>query len=90
MPEELQDDLKESSAFMTQAKKRRAEAEKARGLFKKGTDPVARDERMRDLKSRLPCKACGKLGHWKDDDACPRKASSKSAHLVSIFMVKGR
>ena len=47
LPEELEEDLKASSAFMTQAKKRRAEAETARGFFKKGTYPVARDERMK-------------------------------------------
>ena len=46
---------------------------------------------MRELKSRLPCKACGKLGHWKDDDACPRKSGGRNVHdthIVSIFMVK--
>ena len=26
---------------------------------------------MKKLKARLPCSACGKLGHWKDDPECP-------------------
>ena len=40
LPGELQDDLRASSAFMTQAKKRRAEVEKARGSSKKAQTPA--------------------------------------------------
>ncbi len=35
-PEELRDAEEESAAFLTQAKKQRAEVEKARDFFKKG------------------------------------------------------
>ena len=27
---------------------------------------------MKKLKARLPCSACGALGHWKDDKECPK------------------
>ena len=35
---------------------------------------------MRKLKARLPCSACGKLGHWKDDPECPKKHSGSGSH----------
>ena len=35
LPDELEEDLKESFAYMTQAKKRRSEAEKARAFFER-------------------------------------------------------
>ena len=52
IPEELVTDLNESRAYLTQAKKRRAEAEKARGFYKKGVDPAAREEKIKAKKKR--------------------------------------
>ncbi|CAK0825609.1 unnamed protein product [Prorocentrum cordatum] len=83
VPEELQAYLTENEVLMTQAKKARAEAEKARDFYRgpggrasggRGAD----SERIRKLKLTLPCKRCGRLGHWKDDPECPRAPGKAS------------
>ena len=79
--------MAESHAYMTEAKKRRSEAEKARGFFKRGTDPVAREEKIKALKEKLPCKACGQLGNRKDDAVCPSNKSARRTHMVSTDLV---
>ena len=73
VPQELIDAGTEAEAFFTRAKKQRAEIEKARGFFKKGVSRDDRDKGTSNVKDRLPCSKCGKLGHWHKDDACPMK-----------------
>ena len=47
-PNELETALKETDVFVTQAKKQRAEIEKARGFFKGGNrDPKSKEEHMK-------------------------------------------
>ncbi|CAK0869248.1 unnamed protein product [Prorocentrum cordatum] len=84
VPEELQACLTENEVLMTQAKKARAEAEKTRDFYRgpggrasggRGAD----SERIRKLKLTLPCKRCGRLGHWKDDPERPRAPGKASA-----------
>ena len=67
---------------MTQAKKQRADVIKARGFFKKGSNPQEREERVKKMKPRHPCKACRQLGHWKDDKECPKKSSGKAIDAI--------
>ena len=74
IPYELEEAIKESNAFLTRAKKQRAEVEKARGYFKKGANPGKDDEKVKSLKSKLPCAKCGALGHWFKDKICPKFA----------------
>ena len=52
VPEELVDSLGEATAYLTQAKKRRAEVEKARGFFKKGADTKGKEEHLAQLNMR--------------------------------------
>ena len=73
VPEELEEALAEAEAYVTRAKKSRAELEKARGFFKKDGPNEGKDDKMKSLKSRLPCSKCGKLGHWHKDPDCPMK-----------------
>ena len=86
VPTELEAAHHESRIFLTQAKKQRAEVEKARGFFRRTGEGNARDkeEHMRKVKARLPCAACGALGHWKDDKECPMNKNKKShrAHMT--------
>ena len=70
--------MAEARAFITQARKQRAEVEKARGFYQKGgSKDKDKEERIRKLKARLPCKNCRKLGHWKDDPQCPKNKHKK-------------
>ena len=71
LPEELEHAINENSAYLTRAKKQRADLEKARGFFKKGVSKDKRSKGTGDLKKRLPCAKCGQLGHWHKDEACP-------------------
>ena len=66
MPPELDDALAEAEAFMTRARKQRAEVVKARGFFKKEGGPSG-SANTSALKARLPCSKCKKLGHWHKD-----------------------
>ncbi|CAE7552795.1 RE2 [Symbiodinium natans] len=73
----------ELEVLMTQAARKRAQVEKARG-FTKNEAPEEREKRIRDMKSRMPCSACkahGKTvyGHWHSDDACPYKSKGKAS-----------
>ena len=74
MPEELRTAYSEARVYLTQAKRHRAELEKARGFYKKTgvSDAAAKEAYMKKLKHRLPCTRCGGLGHWKDDKECPK------------------
>ena len=71
-PSELEEAAVEAEAFLTRAKKQRADIEKARGFFKKGVSSGDRDKGTKDAKQRLPCSKCGKLGHWHKDPECPK------------------
>ena len=64
----------EAVAMMTIAKKRRAEVDQARQLFRKPQSSENRKAKLDKLKQKLPC-VCdvGKLGHSKDDNDCPAK-----------------
>ena len=70
-PQELEEALAEAEAYLTRAKKQRAEVEKARGFFKKGAPREGRDERVKAMKNKLPCSKCGQLNHWHKDPECP-------------------
>merc|ERR1712023_141091 len=72
LPPDLANALEESEAFLTRAKKQRAEIEKARGFFKKGEPKGGKEDRVKSLKGKLPCSKCGELGHWYKDPACPK------------------
>ena len=88
--ERVPEDLElEAEVLLTQAAKRRAEATKNRG-FKKAESSADRDERIKELKSRMPCGACkaaGKtvFGHWHADPECPsRRADAKKSKPVYV------
>jgi len=72
-PDELEAALVDSEAFLTRAKKQRAEIEKARGFFKKGAPKADQKAGTQALKNKLPCAKCGQRGHWHKDDDCPKK-----------------
>ncbi|CAE7241378.1 unnamed protein product [Symbiodinium necroappetens] len=65
----------ELEVLLTQAAKKRAQIEKARG-FNKIENPEDREKRIKSMKERMSCSACkahGKTvyGHWHGDAACP-------------------
>ncbi|CAE8629549.1 unnamed protein product, partial [Polarella glacialis] len=78
----------EAQVLATQAKAKRAEVDKARG-WSKSNNP----DRLRELKSKLPCTRCksaGKLvyGHCKDDEECPeRRKESHGTHVTMLTNV---
>jgi len=72
VPPELEDAYKEATAYLTRAKKQRAEVEKARGFFKRGARQDGKDAALKPLKGKLPCSKCGGLGHWYKDKECPK------------------
>ena len=75
----------ELQVLLTQAARKRAQVEKARGFSSgtaggkgsgKGESPDARAKRIAELKQKMPCSACkanGKTayGHWHGDAECP-------------------
>ncbi|CAE7270794.1 RE1 [Symbiodinium sp. KB8] len=77
----------ELEVLLTQAAKKRAQIERARG-FAKNETPPEREQRIKDMKARMPCSACkahGKTvyGHWHGDAACPyRKDKDKNVLAV--------
>ena len=59
------DEPDEITSFVTQAKKQRNHAVRARNFFRrKKEDPAAREARIAKLKQKLPCSGCKKFGHW--------------------------
>ena len=97
-PELLEEELR---VLLTQAARKRAQVEKARGFTSgsgkgngKGESPDARAKRIAELKQRMPCSACkanGKTvyGHWHGDAECPyNKKSSKSAGSNVMVVVE--
>ena len=95
-PEELEEAVAEHEAYMTQAKKYRADMEQAREFFRKppakgkGKGGKSEDSKQRliKLKQRLPCARCGRTGHWKDDPECPLNAKgTQGPSGGSSFMV---
>ena len=78
-PEELEGELE---VLLTQAARKRAEIEKARG-FSRGESGQARESRIKEMKSRMACIACkahGKtvFGHWHSDPECPYNSKKNS------------
>lgn len=76
---------------MTQASKRRSQAEKARG-FSKSETPEQRQQRIAGLKARMPCSACkanGRttFGHWRSDPECPFFGKADPKPGKSVFVV---
>ena len=83
VPAELLEE--ELQVLLTQAARKRAQVEKARGFSSgnvsgkssgKGESPDARAKRIAELKQKMPCSACkanGKTvyGHWHGDAECP-------------------
>ncbi|CAE7707379.1 RE1 [Symbiodinium sp. CCMP2592] len=71
-PEELEGELE---VLLTQAARKRAEIERARG-FSKPESATAREARIKEMKSKMPCSACKAngptvYGHWHGDAECP-------------------
>ena len=82
---------REAEVLMTQAAKKRAELEKARGFSSSKTPsketPEERAKRIEGLKQRLPCSACKSAGvlaygHWHQDASCPQKKATSGAFVV--------
>ncbi|CAE7476027.1 unnamed protein product [Symbiodinium microadriaticum] len=79
----------ELQCLMTQAAKKRAQVERARGYGAAGAGkgsrqetPEARQRRIAELKQKMPCSACkahGKTvyGHWHSDPECPYGGAKK-------------
>ena len=73
---------REAEVMVTQAAKRRSQAERARGFQKVETD-ASRSARIASMKERMPCSECksrGKLvyGHWHSDPTCPYYGKNKN------------
>eukprot|EP00435_Cladocopium_sp_Y103_P012893 s3290_g3.t1 len=89
-PDELE---RQAQVLMTQASRRRAQVEQARGYMKSETKDQ-RDRRISDMKSRMPCSACkanGKTsyGHWHSDKECPfYNPAGKSEQSKGVFVVQ--
>ena len=87
-PEELEGELE---VLLTQAARKRAEIEKARG-FSRGESGQARESRIKEMKSRMACSACrahGKtvFGHWHSDAECPyntKKNSQDGSRVLAV------
>ncbi|CAE7567214.1 GIP, partial [Symbiodinium necroappetens] len=87
-PEELESELE---VLLTQAARKRAEVEKARG-FAKGESSQARESRIREMKSRMPCSACkahGKtvFGQWHSDAECPYNSKKGGQERSKVLAV---
>lgn len=66
---------REAEVMLTQAAKRRAQADKARG-YQKVETTSQREERIKQMKAKMPCSACKahghtRYGHWHSDKECP-------------------
>ena len=87
-PEELEGELE---VLLTQAARKRAEIEKARGCSR-GESGQAREARIKDMKARMACSACkahGKtvFGHWHSDPECPyntKKNSQDGSRVLAV------
>ena len=95
-----QDILEEElQVLLTQAAKKRAQVERARGFSSRagsgkgggrGETPEARAKRVADLKQRMPCSACKangrtSYGHWHGDPECPfNKSSTKAGAVLAV------
>ena len=79
----------ELEVLMTQAAKKRAQIEKARG-FTKNESAEDRERRIKSMKERMPCSACkahGKTvyGHWHGDAVCPYHKDNKSQNVLAVI-----
>ena len=70
--DELEVEFQEAVAMMTLAKQRRAEVDRARQFSRKHQSSEDSKARLDKLKQKLLCARCGQLGHWKDDNDCPK------------------
>ncbi|CAE7631963.1 RE1 [Symbiodinium sp. CCMP2592] len=91
----------ELQVLMTQAAKKRAQVERARGYgappqkgANRGETPEARERRIAELKRRMPCSACkanGRTvyGHWHSDASCPfnqkGKAEAPAGNVMAVI-----
>lgn len=87
-PEELE---RQARVLITQASKRRAQAEQARG-FTKNETAEQRQARIASLKARMPCSACkanGRTtyGHWHSDPECPFFGKGDGKASKGVFVV---
>ena len=79
----------ELEVLLTQAARKRAQIEKARG-FTKQESSTEREQRIKEMKARMPCSACkahGKTvyGHWHGDAACPyRRERDKEKNVLAV------
>ena len=95
-PELLEEELQ---VLLTQAAKKRAQVEKARGFSSsqgsgkggsRGETPEARAKRIAELKQRMPCSACkanGRTtyGHWHGDPECPfNRGQAKNGAVLAV------
>ena len=86
-PEELESELE---VLLTQAARKRAKVERARGSAK-GESSQARESRIKEMKSRMPCSACkshGKtvFGQWHSDAECPynKKGGRDGSKVLAV------
>ena len=56
---------------------------KPKGVAREVINTSARKEKLKEIKKRTKCKACGQKGHWQGDPECPmNKNKSKSSHMA--------
>ena len=90
--EDASDMEREAEVLITEAAKKRAAIEKARG-FSQTSKPQSREtpeeraKRIENLKKKLPCNACKAVGvlaygHWHSDDICLQKKKVSDAFVV--------
>ncbi|CAE7336253.1 RE2 [Symbiodinium sp. CCMP2592] len=93
IPEALEEELQ---CLLTQAAKKRAQVEKARGFSstasRKNETPEARAKRIAELKQRMPCSACKShgrtsYGHWHSDPECPFRSQKPPKTGESVLAV---
>ena len=72
--------------MVIEAKKQRAEIVKARISKKEsgktGDGRRGNDQRINELKAKMPCRKCGKVGHWHRD--CPDKQKGRQLVFSSF------
>ncbi|CAE7294476.1 RE1 [Symbiodinium natans] len=78
----------ELEVLLTQAARKRAEIEKARG-FAKTESSQEREQRIKQMKAKMPCSACkahGKTvyGHWHSDATCPYNKKNQDKSVLAV------